>query len=1158
MLVAFRVFRDVGRAFRFASRRATLGIRRGGILAAFAAAMLSLFASSVALAQNKGSVAASEQQGYARLIFNFDAAVVAKARASNGVMVLEFNGSINVDLEKLAQQAPNYISLARRDPDGKALRFALVKTLRPDVKEAGEKLYLDLLPEDWKGQPPGLPAEVVQDLAKRAILAEENNRKVQKQRELETVRDIDVRIGTAPTFSRIIFEMASVAPVDYKKEGDVVTLSFDGAFRIDAAKIKPNLPDSVKSFEVQATSTSLKVIMTIPGNARVQGFREDDSFVVDIPKANAKPAAKTAGKTAPVALTADLKPEEKQADLAAAAGEQQPDKEKSRTVKPEVLPAAKSARLPALGSGLDGIGTGLSTEPGTGRISYARAGDGVRIKFAFDNRPPAAVFVRDDVVWMVFEGLKGLEADAMPAPFKDVVGATEIDGIGGAAILRVQMARKQVVTVAPQDKGWTVTLGDETQSPTDPIVLKRGVSPDGRTALVANLSDAGKVFWLDDSGTGERWAVVPARGKVQGLPKSQHFVEVNAMATAQGLVFTPKADDIVVRAGLDEVWVTRDQGLSLSLGVEGAKQAGRDDRRTELLIDTSAWRTAGKGVTRDRERDLLRSAAESPQRDRTEARLALAKFYLANKMPNDSVAVIRTLSKDDQPAGQSKSIMMMKAIAYALSNDAANALKTLNDPVLQLEGESVLWRAYLDGKAKRWTPALVGFRQSMDLLEKYPDSLLAEFLPLIIEAALESRDFSFAAQQLDLFERFDGSERDPALVALFRGRIAEETGRIDDAMSQYTLAKTTSNREIEAKARLFHATLGYNEKRVDPLKAEAELETVAVIWRRDEVELRALAKLGEIYSSSKRWREAFAAAKRAEEILPDHPITRKFEDDMGVSFETLFLNGKSDDIDKLKALALFYDFRNYTPPGRKGDEIVRRLADRLAELDLLDQAAELLQHQVDTRLGGAARASVAARLAVIYLQNRKPTDALTVLRNSRLSSVPAEMRRARALLEARALSELSRTDLAIEMVAARTGPDVERLRADIYWQGKRWHEAGEAFELVLGDAWEQQVPLSDRQRSDVMRAGIAYVLGNDRLGLDRLRTKYASHMADSVDARSFNLVTAESGVRAKDFKELARTVVSSDTMGAFLETYRERYPETVGARSTKSLVPDKA
>ena len=63
----------------------------------------------------------------------------------------------------------------------------------------------------------------------------------------------------------------------------------------------------------------------------------------------------------------------------------------------------------------------------------------------------------------------------------------------------------------------------------------------------------------------------------------------------------------------------------------------------------------------------------------------------------------------------------------------------------------------------------------------------------------------------------------------------------------------------------------------------------------------------------------------------------------------------------IDALSLFYDFRDLTPVGRRGDEMIRKLADRLVSVDLLDQAAEVLQHQVDNRLQGAARAQVAVQ-----------------------------------------------------------------------------------------------------------------------------------------------------------------------------------------------------
>ena len=41
---------------------------------------------------------------------------------------------------------------------------------------AGERLFIDLLPDSWTGVPPGLPKEVIEDLARRAREAERNLR----------------------------------------------------------------------------------------------------------------------------------------------------------------------------------------------------------------------------------------------------------------------------------------------------------------------------------------------------------------------------------------------------------------------------------------------------------------------------------------------------------------------------------------------------------------------------------------------------------------------------------------------------------------------------------------------------------------------------------------------------------------------------------------------------------------------------------------------------------------------------------------------------------------------------------------------------------------------------------------------------------------------
>jgi hypothetical protein len=224
--------------------------------------------------------------------------------------------------------------------------------------------------------------------------------------------------------------------------------------------------------------------------------------------------------------------------------------------------------------------------------------------------------------------------------------------------------------------------------------------------------------------------------------------------------------------------------------------------------------------------------------------------------------------------------------------------------------------------------------------------------------------------------------------------------------------------------------------------------------------------------------------------------------------------------------------------------MIRRLTDRLVAVDLLDQAAELLQYQVDHRLQGAARAQVASRLAVIYLMNHKPDRALATLNSTRSGELPTELRNQRMLLEARALADTGRPDVALEVIANIEGREATRLRSDILWGAKRWRESAEQIELMYGDRWQDWRPLNDAERSDILRAAMGYALADDRLGLDRFAGKYAAKMADSPDRRAFEVLAAPNSGDSGEFREVARTVAAVDTLEAFLRDMRARYPET--------------
>ena len=76
-----------------------------------------------------------------------------------------------------------------------------------------------------------------------------------------------------------------------------------------------------------------------------------------------------------------------------------------------------------------------------------------------------------------------------------------------------------------------------------------------------------------------------------------------------------------------------------------------------------------------------------------------------------------------------------------------------------------------------------------------------------------------------------------------------------------------------------------------------------------------------------------------------------------------------------------------------------------------------------------------------------------------------------------------------------------------------------------------------------MRAAIGYALGEDTIGLDRLRNKYAPKMAEGPDRRAFEVVTAPFNTNAPEFGDIARVVAAADTLEAFLRDIRASFPE---------------
>jgi hypothetical protein len=1091
-----------------------------------------------ALAANATLRGEAMTPGFGRLSLTFDEPTPTRIRVANGVLVVAFDTSVKIDVAKIARELPAYISVARVDPDGRGLRFALAQPYRANLIEAGERAFIDLLPETWKGLLPGPPPEVIAEMSDRLRLAEARAREAARVAP-PARKALGLRTASLPTLERLIFDVPTEATLKYDVADGLLTMTFDRPLSVNPSAIREVLPEGVALRAQETGPATTTLALALPKSWQVRSFRDEDGLLVDL----LRPAG-SASATDPVAALAAAVPQPAPVTDPPSAPAAPPPATPA-TPAPMPAPASdKPAAQPAPAPAPVAVAPAVDPAPQPVRI----AAGANRLDFRFPRPTGAAGLVEAGVATLVFDTRDTIEPGDLKGLLPQLIEDATVTREGRVVLVRLRLAGQPLTRLFDDGNTWSLGFGNQVRKLSEPLAPARGVDEQGQTIVAVPMRGLTGVHWLEPGPSGLPMAVATATAPVRVTAKPYGFVEFSLLPTAHGLFVMPRSDDVVVRAGTEQVRIGRSGGLTVTLDVGQPEKSGEADTAADRtpLIDPKAWSKLLVDGVREQERALLSDIIGASRARKSETRLALARFYAANGLMTEAKGALTTMLADDPTMRNQREALFLKGFIAAQMHRLQEAADAFDAAPIKDDPEAGLWRALVDQRRGRHGPALLAFRRGESFLDRYPAELQAPLRLAKTRSALALNDMTIAEREIGTLAALPADRVDQEELALLRAMLEDGSGRPDNALAAYRPLFDARSRPVAAEAQLRAVRLVRTEKRndINADEALARLETVSIIWRGGEIEIEALGDLGRIYADAERWRDAFMVARRASESFPEHPVTRRMQDETAQRFADLFGGRGLDHLPRIEALALFYDFREFLPIGRRGDEITRLLADRLIGLDLLDQASEILRYQIERRLTGAARSTVAARLAMVDLMNNKPADALRALNTTRLIELPADVKRARLLLEAKALSDLSRTDQALEMLEVERGPEIDRLRADIFWTGRRWREAGEAHERILDEAWRGETPLTDGQRGDVMRAAISYVMADEALSLDRLRSKFATKMAQSSDARTFSFVTGANRSKAADIREMARAAAAAgaDTLSDFMQAYRERYP----------------
>ncbi|HVV94992.1 MAG TPA: hypothetical protein VHD15_16390 [Hyphomicrobiales bacterium] len=1064
-------------------------------------------AAPAAQAVTHAEAAATEQDGFGRITLSFDALPSYSVEDRNGILIARFGQPVDVDIGPVAEGLPHFVSLGRRDPDRRALRFSLSQDVSLHLLQGGDTLFIDLLPRNWVGMPPGLPASTLADMNRR-LQRDRAVARAAAEDKIAALPPLTLRAGTHDGAIRVVFAPGGIA-AEFRRDGDEARVSVAAPVPFDLAKARAALPPAITGLRTEVAGGRRIVSFVVPHGWKSTSFHEDGDLVV---------ALTAGGAGAPSALrTVPLAP-----------------------AKPAAAPGpASPADPPTTGS----IAPAETAPPPRGlRPEVKRTEGSTTLTFPFAKPPAAAAFQRGRYLWLLFDSTGPIDLSALPAETDGAVAAADTIAADPGQALLLSLADARPATLSFAGGRWVVTLGGATPPPAGAIGLLPGAASDGRPMLVAALGQSGGLHWLTDPVVGDRIAVVTLPPPLRRRGAGRAFVDFDALATLQGLALRTDVDDLTVGLAGGTLTVTRRAGLTLSPPPAGgaaaavaAGGAGPFDRGEWQALQAEPYYTTLQ--------DLQQHAATASAAEQPAAYLALARFQLAQGNGGDALAAVKLAVSARPQLAHDAVTQLIEGAALVDLRRFDRARQVLEAEALAADQPAALWRAVAEVGLDDIAAAHRSFTQGAPILPAMPDPLQLRFRLAEVEIALAMQNFADAAAALDEADAIAGGSR-LYRRDLLRGRIAEGRGEPGAALEAYRAA-IAGNDAIAAAAATLRATrLRYRRKDIDLADAIRAMEGLAVMWRGDDIEARTLAFLTHLYGDDQRWRDAFTTLRTAVQIYPDAASTRGAQDEMAAAFARLYLDdGTGAAPPTLASLALFYDFRELIPPGRRGDEMIRRLADRLVKVDLLDQAGDLLDYQVMHRLAGIARATVAARAAFVHLLDHQPRKAYDILQKTRIAGLPQDIVDSRLTMEARADADLGRPDLALELVAGLDGPDVRRLRSDIQWGARRWQAAGEALELVVGDAWKEPAPLDTTAASDVLRAAVAYALADDPLGLDRIRARFGPKMKAGPDGAAFDAVTAPLPRRGAALQDVARAVTEADTLAAFIADFRRHHPE---------------
>ena len=996
----------------------------------------------------------------------------------------------------------------------------------------------------------------------------------------ETAPTVSVRAATHENFDRLVFDWPKGVKFQLRHDGAKVSITFESAAAMKIPSTIDATLSRARGFAQASEGNRVTVSFTVDSDATLKAFPNDSAVVVDIqgkamtPTAPVKAEKQKTEQKPDAAKTKVIATAEPQALLptpatpsptrfAPATGAEPQEAFKSPvaatppvttpppTASAVTIPVQAPAPAPSAAPPSPPV-VAVATPPPEPLPS--RNAKTPSFNFSLSDEPflvatldphtktRAAIYLRANVGYVVFDKKLTLSPTALENGIPAFIDLQPFD-LPKNSGYRFATPSNATLYATLDGTAWKLYLSKKQQTP--PVTTSLVAQPDFALGarFMLPLPDGPDPIRMTDPVVGDDLILVPL-AQSEAFNAERRMPDFSILPAAQGLVIKPQTDKLTIRTVSDGVEITAEGGLLLSRATDtGAAQQSVTKSKASAagksLFDFSTWGgKPGETFTQTRQR-LQQTIVDVPESERNRVRLELARFYFAKGEGEEAVSLLTSLAKQVPDLRAHRDFMVLLGASKVLAYRSEEGLDDLSIPSLVDQPEVILWQAVALAQMREWKQAEEKFSTKQSILTGYPEPFFSRFFVLAVESALAADQVHEAADWLNFVSASPHTESIEPALAFLRGAVNAKAGRAEAAEDAWKEARSSKNRLYKVRAELSLIDLGVSNGSLTPAQAADRLEALRFGWRGDDLEVDILHRLGQFYIQAKNVKSGINALSQAATLYPSSPLTPGIRTEITATLREAIIGNLAKKLSPLDTLTLYHQYRDLLPSGKEGNDTMLSLSERLVAVDLLDQAASLLEDLAKNRLQGEDKTRAVLRLAAIRLLDHKPNEAIVALDILGGAALPSGSQNERVLLQARALSELHRDDEATALLKDNASDGATLLRADIAMRGQKWAEAAKILMELVGSPPPSDKTLSPEQATALINASIAYALANDQTSLDKLAIDYGEGMSSLPQKSTFAMLTQpEKMGQLRDLAAAQVQLSQVDMFQGFLNNYR--------------------